>query len=126
MRNWMTETHIDNGNIRWVRIDMDDYYPVSIYKDTTGQYTDEEIDDPKNSEGNCVEIPVPKDLLMQWFRETWNIDRDYERMNKEFGYTEDDVISDLRTWIYEESTCDDTAELYGWLVAHNYNWKRLN
>ena len=125
MRTWMTQSVVQRANFRWIETDMNDYYPVSIYKSTTGQYTDDEIDDPCDPWSNIVEIPVPKDLILQWFRQEYNIDRDFDRLNKEFGYTEEDVDTDLRIWIYEESTCDETCELYDWLCKHNYFWKRL-
>lgn len=121
MRTWMTATPWDRCGIHSVWIDMPDYYPVTIYKDTTGQYTDDECD-----RDNCVEIPVPKQLLLQWFRKEWNIDRDFEHMNKEYGYTEADVLEDLKTWVYEESTADDSVNIYGWLMDHGYYWKRLD
>ena len=100
---------------------MEDYYGVGIWKDTTGQYTDEECD-----EDNYIEIPVPKDLLLAWFRETWDYDRllsDPEAI--EFGLTEESVKHDFDVWYYEESTACDTDELYGWLCRHGYFWKRL-
>lgn len=85
-------------------------YPVCIYKDTTGQYTDDECD-----ADNCVEIPVPEDLLVQWFKDNdcWN------------QQTSAEILEDLYKWVYEESTCDETCDLYDWLRAHGYHWKRL-
>lgn len=85
-------------------------YPVSIYKDTTRQYTDDECDID-----NCVEIPVPEDLLIQWFMDSncWN-----QKVSTE-------ILEDLRKWVYEESTCDETCDLYDWLCAHGYYWRRL-
>lgn len=85
-------------------------YPVSIYKDTTGQYTDYECDID-----NCVEIPVPEDLLIQWFMDSdcWNPKYSAE------------ILEDLYKWVYEESTCDETCDLYLWLCDHGYYWKRL-
>lgn len=85
-------------------------YPISIYKDTTGQYTDDECDID-----NCVEIPVPEDLLIQWFmdKNCWNQQASAE------------ILEDLCKWVYEESTCDDTCDLYHWLCAHGYYWNRL-
>ena len=55
---------------KWDSADMYGYFPVPVYKDTTGQYTDEECD-----EDNCVEIPVPEDLLWQWWCEGLEFDR---------------------------------------------------
>ena len=128
MRTWMTETNVNYGTFTRVLIDMPDYYPVSIYKDTTGQYTDEEIDNPCELFSNIVEIPVPKDLLLQWFTETWNYDKiDFNDPDVVwFGLTKDTVKEDLKTFVYEESDCDDTVALYSWLVAHGYQWKRLD
>jgi hypothetical protein len=85
-------------------------YPISIYKDTTGQYTDDECDID-----NCVDIPVPEDLLIQWFMDEncWN-----RQVSAE-------ILEDLRKWVYEESTCDETCDLYRWLCGHGYHWKRL-
>ena len=122
MKNWMTEIKVNYGTFTRVLVDMPDYYPVTIYKNTTGQYTDDEIDD------NIVEIPVPKDLILQWFTETWNYDKiDFTDPDVVwFGLTKDTVKEDLKIWLYEESTADDADGLYDWLVAHNYCWKRLN
>ena len=89
-------------------VSMYGYFPVSVYKDTTNQYTDEECD-----EDNSVEIPVPEDLLWQW----WTEGTDEE---------EDLTPEDLRRWVYSESTCDDTTNLYYWLTQHGYFWKRLD
>lgn len=85
-------------------------YPVCIYKDATGQYTDYECD-----MDNCVEIPVPENLLIQWFtdKNCWN-----QQVSSE-------ILEDLHRWVYEESTCDETCDLYNWLCAHGYYWKRL-
>lgn len=85
-------------------------HPICIYKDVTGQYTDDECD-----EDNCVEIPVPEDLLVQWLMDSncWNPQVSAE------------ILEDLHKWIYEESTCDDTCDLYHWLCHHGYCWKRL-
>lgn len=85
-------------------------YPVCIYKDTTHQYTDEECD-----ADNCVEIPVPESLLVQWFMDgkCWN-----QTVSAE-------ILEDLRKWVYEESTCDDTCDLFNWLEQHGYCWRRL-
>lgn len=78
---------------------------VPVYADETGQYTDEECDFD-----NVVEIPVPQDMMLQFFAERGN------------PMTEDK----LNVWRWEESTCDDTIGLINWLVAHNYTWKRID
>ena len=110
-RTWMkvTEHHVHFGE--WDVVEMPDYYPISIYKDTTRQYIDEECD-----RDNCVEIPVPKDLIVQWLK-------DKSSWNQEVA---NEILEDLEKWIYSESTCDDTEDLYVWLTQHNYFWKRLD
>ena len=77
---------------------MKDYLPIAIYCDTTNQYT-------------MVEIPVPADLLEQWWR---------EKINRKG--TDDDFTY----WVFSESDCDMTIGLYDWLCEHNYFWKRLD
>lgn len=83
------------------------YLPVTIYADTTRQYSEEEIEEMMDKElwGQMIEIPVPEDLLKEWFDGT---DEEFWR------------------WFNDESTADDTDTLYDWLVAHNYTWKRLD
>ena len=82
---------------------------VTIYADTTRQFTDEEIEQLQNEFwGQMLDIPVPYELMREWFCEDGK-------------YTEEE----FRTWFYEESTADDADGLYDWLVAHNYYWKRL-
>jgi len=84
---------------------------VTIYADTTRQFTDEEIESLQNSFwGQMLDIPVPKDLMWQWYK------------SNEPKATMDE----FRTWFYEESTADDCDSLYDWLVAHGYQWKRFN
>jgi len=78
---------------------------VPVYADSTGQYIEEECDFD-----NCVNIPVPKDMMLQFFEDIGE------------PMTEDE----LNVWEWEESTCDDTIYLMDWLEKHNYNWKRLN
>ena len=91
---------------------LEGYYPVSIYKDTTNQFSDEECD-----QCNVVEIPVPKDLLFEWFME------DPERRDFVAQF---DAQNYILMWVFEESTCDDTVNLYGWLMEHGYFWRRLD
>lgn len=118
---WMFNWQWTYADKEWETVDMPGYFPVSVYKDSTGQYTDKECDDD-----NVVEIPVPENLLWQWWLECLEFDRD-PRWNKEpddgWGeVTRDDLIR----WVYHESTCDDTYMLYEWLCYHNYYWKRLD
>lgn len=120
-KKWMISTVVWYGSEKRTLIDMPGMLPVSFYKDITGQYTDEECD-----LDNVVEIPVPEDLLLQWFRKEWHIDDSFDRYSQEFGYTESDVKDDLKTWVYQESTCDDTIELFQWLEDHGYTWKRID
>lgn len=99
------------------------YLCVPIYKDSTMQYTDEECD-----EDNCVEIPVPEDLLWQWWCECLEFDRsqpESEQWKPEGGWDEP-TKDELLRWCNEESTCDDTIDLYEWLCDHGYYWKRLD
>ena len=77
---------------------------VPVYADSTGEYTDEEC-----NFDNCVEIPVPEHLMLQFF--------------SDIGYPM--TKEELDKWQWKESTCDDTVYLINWLVAHNYTWKRL-
>ena len=120
MRTWITKTPYSAYGVQCEHISMDGFFPISIYKDTTGQYTDEECD-----RNNCVEIPVPKNLVIQWFHDTWNIEAAFGKFG-ELGYTEDEFLRDVYFWVYEESTCDETNDLYDWLCKHNYYWKRLD
>ena len=94
--------------------------PVTIYKDTTRQYTDEECDID-----NTIEIPVPFDLLFAWWNEQWdNGDEFYAEFSGNGERIPQDVEGFIR-WVNEESTADDTIDLYRWLIDHNYYWKRL-
>ena len=89
---------------------------VTTYASDTDLFTEEEIDELVNSVGyytEMIDIPVPYDLLFQWFC-TWAKDFHYEP-NKE----------DFERWLYLESTADDADGLYYWLKKHNYYWKRL-
>jgi len=122
-RVWWTE-RIENG---LEIVSMPDYLPVTIFADSTGQYTEDEcVND------NLVEIPVPNDLLYQWWIETC----------ERFGPFEAEFMSDgqipinedgFKRWVWEESTAMDTEwpccscdTLYDWLRDHNYYWKRLD
>ena len=112
--------HMRYRDKEWDNTTMPGYYPVSIYKDSTGEYTDEECDDD-----NVVEIPVPADLLWQWFVECVEFDREECCWTPDGGW-DDPTHEDLINWVYKESTCDDTYMLYEWLCNHNYFWKRLD
>lgn len=121
--SWMHNWHWKYGDKEWYTVIMPEYFPVSIYKDTTDQYTNGECD-----ADNCVEIPVPEDLLWQWWIECLEFDRsqpEAEAYKPEDGWDEP-TRDDLIKWVYEESTCDDTQNLYCWLMQHNYYWKRLD
>ena len=117
---WMYTLHWTYAKKEWDQTVMFGFYPISIYKDTTGQYTDVECDDD-----NVVEIPVPIDLLWQWFVECAEFDREECCWTPEDGWC-DLTRDDLKKWVFEESTCDDTQNLYDWLCNHNYFWKRLD
>ncbi len=127
MRTWMivTEKHSHFGD--WDVVRMPDYLPVTIYKDTTDQYTEEEITEFIRSNlffSEMVEIPVPNDLLKQWWYECLEFDRE-QGDEPEGGWapvTDDDFLR----WVWKESTADDTQNLYDWLCDHNYFWKRLD
>ena len=124
MKNpWIEIWHFTYGKKEWDTVIMPEYFPVSIYKDSTGQYTDEECD-----EDNCVEIPVPRPLLWKWWLECLEFDRsqpESKAYEPKDGWDEP-TWDDLSHWIYDESTCDDTYMLYEWLCNHNYFWKRLD
>lgn len=128
MRTWMIETPVDCGLIHYVNVEMPGYLPVTIYADTTHQFSEGEIEEMMNGKwGQMIEIPVPEDLLFQWFFETWNYAetlKDPEAV--EFGLSMETAKEDFRTWFKEESTADDCDTLYDWLVKHNYCWKRLD
>ena len=126
-RTWMivTENHAHFGD--WDIVRMPDYLPVTIYKDTTDQYTEEEITEFIRSNlffSEMVEIPVPNDLLKQWWYECLEFDRE-QGDEPEGGWapvTDDDFLR----WVWKESTADDTINLYDWLCDHGYFWKRLD
>ena len=126
-RTWMivTENHVHFGD--WDTVRMPDYLPVTIYKDTTDQYTEEEITEFIRSNlffSEMVEIPVPNDLLKQWWYECLEFDRE-QGDEPEGGWapvTDDDFLR----WVWKESTADDTINLYDWLCDHGYSWKRLD
>ena len=99
-------------------------YPVTIYKDTTGQYSDAEIENSQDMFSNMVEILVPEDLLWQWYMECAEFDREQcLEMEPDDGWGEI-TKEDMVRWVYEESTADDTTSLYDWLKKHGFNWKR--
>lgn len=108
----------------WMK--REDMLCVTIYADTTRQYSEEEILEMENSDwGQMIEIPVPENLLKQWWFECLEFDRDPAFNNEpEDGWpicTEED----FKHWFVMESTADDCDTLYDWLVNHNYFWKRL-
>lgn len=123
-RTWMTETQTQNGR---VMIEMPDYLPVTIYKDSTDLYTEEEITESIRSNlffDEMVEIPVPNDLLKQWWYECLEFDRKWG--DEPEGGWAPVTDADFLRWVWEESTADDTINLYDWLCDHNYFWKRLD
>ena len=91
-------------------------WPVTIYKDTTGQYTEEECD-----LDNMIEIPVPPALLFQWWIEDLVNNKTYWGNAWQDGDEES-----FARWYKEESIADDADTLYSWLCDHNYFWKRLD
>ena len=106
MRTWMLVTEHNSHFGDRETVEMPDYLPVTIYADTTRQFSEDEIEEMQNSTwGQMIEIPVPEDLLKEWF---------------------DGTDEEFWQWFNEESTADDCDSLYGWLVAHNYTWKRLD
>lgn len=106
--------------------DINKMLPVSIYKDSTGQYTDEEVYDPCDPWSNIMEIPVPQDLLWKWYMECAEFDREQCPEYEPEGGWGEITVEDMLRWVWEESTCDETYGLYDWLIAHNYKWTRLN
>ncbi len=122
-RPWIENWRFTYGDKTWDTVIVPGYSPVPIYKDSTMQYTDEECD-----EDNVVEIPIPDVLLWKWWLECLEFDRSQPEAK---AYEPDDgwdepTWDDLKHWIYEESTCDDTIMLYEWLCDHGYYWKRLS
>ena len=126
-RPWITKWHFTYGEHEWDKIIMSDYLPVTIYADTTGQYSEEEIEKMQDEFwGQMIDIPVPENLLKKWWYECLEFDREWGvGWMPEDGWPEvsDD---DFRHWLHAESTADDTNSLYDWLVAHNYTWKRID
>lgn len=114
MRTWMLVTEHNSHFGDRETVEMPDYLPVTIYADTTRQYTEEEIEEMMERDfwGQMIEIPVPENLLFKWWQETFDKD----------CFSRDE----FHEWFYEESTADDTDTMYDWLVAHNYTWKRLD
>ena len=127
MRTWMT---VEEKNGREY-VDMPDYLPVTIYADTTGLFTEQEIEEMETSSdlfSEMIEIPVPVDLLKQWWYDGLEFDREQgklEGQKPEDGWGEV-TDKDFWRWYEEESTADDTNTLYDWLVDHNYLWRRLD
>ena len=117
---YIWKMHWHYGKKEFDTVTMFGYYPISVYKDTTGQYTDEECD-----EDNIVEIPVPADLLWQWWLECLEFDRDPRWNDEPEGGWDEPTRDDLNRWVYKEYTCDDTYMLIDWLKEHNYIWKRI-
>ncbi len=98
---------------------------VTIYASDTDLFTEDEINEMVNSVEyytEMIDIPVPEGLLFQW----WLDDLDNNRLywGKHAWQTGD--YEEFQRWFREESTADDTETLYHWLVAHNYNWKRID
>ena len=120
---WITNWHWKYRDKEWDTVDMPEFFGITIYKSTTGQYTEEEMEEFENSPDMCsevVHIPVPRKLLFDWWIEQGEHKREFG-----VGYipeTEDGLI----TWLREEYTWDETYDLYDWLKAHNYYWKRLD
>ena len=113
MSEWMYNV-MYNGDFGCVGCERTEYkfgyVPVTIYADTTRQYSEEEIEEMMNSTwGQMMEIPVPKDLLFQWFNDH-----------------QPSTYEEFEHWFYEESTADDCDTLYDWLCEHGYFWKRLD
>jgi len=124
MRIWMLVTEHNSHFEDSETVEMPDYLPVTIYADTTGQYSEEEIEEMMERDfwGQMIDIPVPEDLLFQWWLD--DLDNNRLHLGKHAWQTGD--YEEFQRWFHEESTADDTETLYHWLVAHNYNWKRLN
>lgn len=98
-------------------MERNDMVCVTIYASDTDLFTEEEIDELVNSVEyytEMIDIPVPRNLLFEWFCE-WA---------KMFNYEPN--YEDFEQWLYEDSTADDTDDLYYWLKRHNYYWKRLD
>ena len=99
--------------------------PVTIYKDRTEQYGEDEYycEYPL---GDMVEIPVPEDLLWQWWCENLEFAREQCPEYKPDGGWQEPTKDDLYEWVYETSIADEADDLYDWLIDHNYYWKRLD
>lgn len=81
---------------------------IEIYADTTGQYTDNELD-----YCNCVTVDIPEEIVKAWFyQEVYDSDFD----------NEDDVDADkpFESWLEYVYTCDDTDGLYQFSVDNGY------
>jgi len=103
---------------------MNTVLPVTIYADTTGQYSEEELWQMEQyPSGQMIDIPVPEDLLKQWWYDCLDFDR--EQVPVPEGGWPDVSDSDFYHWLRNEYTADDTQCLYDWLFDHVYHWHRL-
>ena len=94
--------------------------PVTIYADTTDQYTEEEIEEMQGVFGQMIEIEVPEDLLFQWWLEIQSTGGRWFAGDTLLPQTKEGFLR----WVYEESVADDADTLFDWLVAHGFHWKR--
>lgn len=104
------------------------YLEVTIYADTTGQYSESEVEIMQRTDNIMIEIPVPADLLKQWWFDCLEFDRaqpESQAYKPEDGWPEA-TDEDFWYWFKEDSVAYDCDSLYDWLVNHNYRWKRLD
>ena len=102
---------------------------VTIYADTTDLFTEAEVEEMVNSPAyftEMIDIPVPEDLLKQWWYDCIEFDRNPDFVEEPEGGWAEATDDDFWKWFKEESTADDTDSLYNWLVAHNYYWRRVD
>lgn len=90
-------------------VDAHKEYYITIYADNTPWYTEEEL-----IHSNMVDIKVPKDLLIQWYKE--NPDLETNAVKELNGET----CCGFFRWLMQFSDCDMTEGLFSWLINHGF------
>ena len=76
---------------------MENMLTVTVYADTTGLFTEEQINwllDGPSVWGNICDILVPESIVREWYEKYYEDDETFEE------------------WFHEIYTCDDTDGLY--------------
>lgn len=85
---------------------MDEMIPVTIYKSTVNEYLDllDEGDPFFETPDSMMEVMFPRTLVEEWFNsDPYNA-----------GYS-------FETWYKDESTADDTIDLYQYAIDHGFH-----